>query len=255
LEKGEQLNMGDYKRAMEAQDLEAPASGSTESDFEKLTQTFITELQEMGQGIFDVKVTNLPDLIERQRTELDGTLSYAEPRSMVNGMTENEFNNYAEWQAEYNDALYANDPARLERAAIELEKARMAALNPDYGVLDPINIDRQYTRASMSGYGFFTGNGNPFTKNDDERANSKLFDIISGAVISGDATQIQQATTVMDIFDRAPMDIREEWDKNNTLNSAITDSRGISDLLAALNRLVSVTEENGNAHYTFQVEE
>ena len=79
--------------------------------------------------------------------------------------------------------------------------------------------------------------------------------MLTGAIGSGNETQIRQATTVMDIFDRAPRDIREEWDRNNTLNTALADSRGIGDLLAALQRLINVTEQNGQVHYTFRQEE
>jgi hypothetical protein len=91
------------------------------------------------------------------------------------------------------------------------------------------------TRLSMEGL---------FTEKGDRDASRKIYDIISPALLSGDETQVRQATTVMDAFQNMPKPEREEWDKKNIANS-LADSGNIASLLAKLEELILATKENG----------
>jgi hypothetical protein len=88
-------------------------------------------------------------------------------------------------QQEYKEALESGDDDWITRATIALERALMEALAPK-PVNDPIDeetrrvgeIDRMLMKSGMpwdkDRAAFFTGDGNPFTKNDDEKTNDRL---------------------------------------------------------------------------------
>jgi hypothetical protein len=246
-----QNTLANYEKAMMLQSLNAPASGSTELTYQQLTQGFATELAKYGQGAFNVKVENMPELIDKMKEKINEDLGIGDRTPYTpadtRGMSENEA--FAVRQSEYNEALKSRDHDRIERAAIESERARTVYMAPNDEIRKHIDREIQHKRAGNAGYGFFGQDKG------DIASSFGLYSMLNNAISSNDETQIQQATTVMDIFDRAPRDIRDEWDRNNTLNSALADSRGIGDLLSALQKLITVTEQNGQVHYTFRQEE
>ncbi|GMO51970.1 MAG: hypothetical protein Pg6C_17120 [Treponemataceae bacterium] len=99
--------LADYRRAMTIQSTEAPASGSEELTYEKLTQAFSTTLAEYGQGAFNVKVKELPDLIEKQKDRLSafGTHDY-EP-GVASGTDDSELFDQNNIELQYSRTEYA----------------------------------------------------------------------------------------------------------------------------------------------------
>jgi hypothetical protein len=61
--------LADYRKAGMTQSLGPPASGSAELRHAGMTESFSTFMAEIGQRAFNVKVTNLQELFERQEAE------------------------------------------------------------------------------------------------------------------------------------------------------------------------------------------
>jgi hypothetical protein len=186
----------------------APASGSEELNYAKLTQSFAAELAEFGQTEFSVKVTKLPELIDKEREKL-----YGEPETPP-------------------EAYPVRLPEYTEQAA-----------------LDQANMENLSKRAKKDSAGFFS-TGFFFKsaeQNADTDAERQFNNILNDAVISRDEAQVQQAAAVLDILKAGPEKTRKEWDRDNTLNTALAGSKGIEDLLR---RLVALEEENKRIQVT-----
>jgi uncharacterized radical SAM superfamily Fe-S cluster-containing enzyme len=78
-------------------------------------------------------------------------------------------------------------------------------------------------------------------------------DTVSGAIYSNNEEQIQAAKDVFDMLSKLPMNVRKDWDKNNTAN-ALQNSNGIEALRSDLRELIEVERENGRVNLTLEEE-
>ena len=113
-----------------------------------------------------------------------------------------------------------------------------AALNPDYGIMDWDFLNGEQTRANAGLYtqGFFGKD------KDDKNAKRKIDDMLASAYTSGDENQVKNALSIRDVFSAVPQNVREEMDKNNTIN-ALAETNNIEGLLRML---IDVVKDNGN---------
>jgi hypothetical protein len=122
------------------------------------------------------------------------------------------------------------------------------------------NIKGMYTKQEMfeTGQrtleGFFDKGvfGSGLLKNEkDTAAKNKIADVLNSAVESGNGMQFKAASDTLKLLQAVPKDVRERWDKNDTLN-ALGNSADIGALLAALNRLIDIEERNGNMKIVYE---
>jgi hypothetical protein len=230
----------DYEKTKNGISGAPPGSVSVELNYAKLTQGFATELAEFGKKEFSVKVTNMPELIAKAREKL-----YPQPETPpytpqdTTGMTESEA--FAVRQSEYDEALKSRDHDRIERAAIELERARAVHMAPNDEIRKNIDRGIQYKRAGDAGDGFFGQDKG------DIASRLGLYSMLNNAISSNDETQVRQAAKAMDMLGAVPTETRKEWDRDNTLNTALEGSKNIEDLLR---KLVALEEENKRIQVT-----
>jgi hypothetical protein len=162
-------------------------------------------------------------------------------------------------QREYIEALDSGDRGRADRAAVALEKAHQEALSPK-PVIDPIDeetkalalegnkraeIERMLLKSGgfwdSGRSAFFTGDANPFTKNDDERA----FDKLKAYEQFPEARQ--SLDKAYDIMRSMTPDQVKKANESNAVNSAIpqdimTDRTGQALLRAIENMKITIEE-------------
>jgi hypothetical protein len=145
------------------------------------------------------------------------------------------------WRQEYIDALKSGDSERSDNAFRNLELARIEALNPQ-PFEDPIDRETRLLgeagrraaeakkmlikNGKVFGLGsdsptFFTGNGNPFSQNEDEVAYDNFMSFGKGRK---DSEAYQNYNRSIDILDQFPEHIRDQLDKGNEINTAINNS-------------------------------
>jgi hypothetical protein len=151
-------------------------------------------------------------------------------------------------QQRYGETIEASGDktkAKAERDAAAKRSSRLyAALDIAHGeALSPMdaianNPDSIYERAMANFSGIFK-------ERTDKSARDNTATIFQRAAYSGNESQIQAAADVLKAFASVPKEVRERWDKENTVNS-LGATQDINTLLALLNRLIEVEIRNGN---------
>jgi hypothetical protein len=80
-----------------------------------------------------------------------------------------------------------------------------------------------------------------FSPKADKDAKKNPLGIFSTAA-SGDETQMDAAASLFRVFEKIPKSVREEWNKNDRLNSGFSDAKTLSDLTDAVKALIQSTD-------------
>jgi len=90
-----------------------------------------------------------------------------------------------------------------------------------------------------------------FSERGDKRASDKFDSMIRNARRGGNDNELQATFETIQKLDKLPDPVRKDWDKRNVLNPIINESTSMRDVLTALNRLIELTEKNGEVTLTF----
>ncbi|MDR1837632.1 MAG: hypothetical protein LBQ89_08245 [Treponema sp.] len=115
-------------------------------------------------------------------------------------------------------------------------------------------MDNQYERLDTVTRDFFS-EGLPLFRNNDQRADhaarNSIQNVLRTAIYSEDNNQLAMAKLVFDLLGNQSKNTQNAWNENNNIN-LLSNAKGIEQLLTALQRLIELTEKNGDVNLTFE---
>ena len=140
-------------------------------------------------------------------------------------------------QREYIEALESRDWGLITEADRNLELARIDVFDaPRRSIFN--NVEAMNTR-SMAVVGDFFGIGD---RREERAAQGNMNSLFERAFFSGDESKIQDAYETLNLLQSIPRDVRQEWDRNNTLNPIAINTNDIKQLLRELIELTRNSE-------------
>jgi len=207
-----------------------PNASSPELEWTQLTAQTANIVVQTGQIKFDESLPMLLEGRKKAENELREAMAGSKPYQPTDttGMTPQEA--LIASQADYAKALKKGTNEEFEEAARNVAAAQAKAMaEMSMPPVDPYATDsRRLSQAQdmlmQSAWGkgntFFTGDGNPFTKNDDERANDRLMRYEATPRGSDTNNAFWEAIKIMESFTEAE---RRKTNETNAINRAIPD--------------------------------
>jgi hypothetical protein len=227
-----------------------PSADSKELDAARITEAIKNYWTQTGMVYWEKQLPELRDALVEAIAglkEAQNSVSVTPKDSYklkdTTGMTPAEI--YRTRQQEYREAVKSNaSPETIDVISRAVELARIATLNPK-SVHDDVRSIQDRSTKTVGGFFDVGGLFPNRTQKEDSTAANKIYTVLDNAATSGNERQIRAAADTLRAFDSVPKEVRERWDKENTVNS-LGNAQNIDALLAALNRLIEVEIRNGN---------
>jgi hypothetical protein len=179
-------------------------------------------MSDFGQNYFDIKVGQLP-------MEIANALKR-------NGMTDKEIKAMID---ELPLPAGSWEPEAAAKSGNYLDSGSRTAAEYGYGSPrvgdEKINMLGNFNR--VLGDYFDTG---LFSPRGDRDAKENMLDVFRSAVF-GDESKIDEAASLLGIFEKIPKDVRKEWNKEDTVNE-LASAKDITALTDTLKALIQSTE-------------
>jgi len=85
----------------------------------------------------------------------------------------------------------------------------------------------------------------------DKRAMDHVLDTGGNAIFSESPLERQMGTDFVELLNGLPKETRDTWNNNNTINT-LANANGMEQLLAGLQELIRITEDNGKVNVTVE---
>jgi len=208
-----------------------PTADSAELEARRITEGVTNWWTTHGMNFFDSRLPYLRDAYEEASRRAASTppdtagMSRAETRDA--------------WAEERRHARESGDS---ERIALANRQYRLAALefNP---IRDPRT--RQAARLDIAKEGLFGRD------RDDRNSARAIQNTFLEAMMGGDAGKRGMAEEFMSTLMAVPNSTREAWNQNNNVN-LLAQAGNMAQMLAKLDRLIDLTERNGNVTLTIE---